>query len=106
MTSPGFTKILNVPFSLETCQGNCCWYSGYAGPCRAIESLGRADGIKDWPEHFAGVEGCANRCEELTDCKAFHYYDNYDHDDQCYLHKGGVIEYCEDDRNRFVGVCG
>ena len=89
----------------ETCQGECCWQ----GPSRYIvESKGRADGITSWPEKYDTVELCAQRCEDLPDCKAFHYYgpgDNAYKD--CYLEKGGIIgPQLSDNKNRLAGVCG
>ena len=91
-------------FILDTCDGDCCW----KGPSnKVIESEGEADGILGWPEKHDTVEACAERCEDLTDCKAFHYYgpgDRYYKD--CYLEKGGVIgPQLSDGRKRFAGVC-
>ena len=93
-------------YLLETCDGSgCCWQ----GPSRYIvrRGLGRADGIKSWPEKYPSVEACAKRCRDLSDCTAFHYYGPGDEAYQdCYLHKGGIIgPQLEDGRNRMAGVC-
>ena len=89
---------------LDTCEGDCCWQ----GPSRYIvESKGPSDGKRGWPEKHDTVGACAKRCEDLSDCKAFHYYGPGDEAyKDCYLQKGGVIgPQLSDGRNRFAGVC-
>merc|ERR1719317_644192 len=101
-TSSATTTISTT--TTETCQEGCCWQ----GPSRyIIQSLGRADGIKSWPEKYPSVEACAKRCEDLPDCKAFHYYGPGDEAYQaCFLQKGGVIgPQLKDGRVRMAGVC-
>jgi len=91
--------------SQETCQGDCCWQ----GPSRYIvKSLGPADGITGWGEKYDTVELCAQRCEDLPDCKAFHYYGPGDEAyKNCFLQKGGEVgPQLDDGRNRLAGVCG
>ena len=89
---------------LDTCEGDCCWQ----GPGRYIlNSAGKSDGIRNWPETYDTVEACAKRCEDLPDCKAFHYYGPGDKVyKDCYLHKGGDIgPQVSDGMQRFAGVC-
>ena len=91
-------------FLLETCEGDCCWQ----GPSRyVIESKGPADGIRSWPEEHDTVDACAKRCEDLSDCRAFHYYGPGEAAyKDCYLQKGGVIgPQLSDGIKRFAGVC-
>ena len=97
-------SLFSTFYLLETCQEGCCWQ----GPSRyIIQSLGGADGIKSWPEKYPSVEACAKRCEDLPDCKAFHYYGPGDEAYQaCFLQKGGVIgPQLKDGRVRMAGVC-
>ena len=73
-----------------------------------MESLGPADGITGWGEKYDTVELCAQRCEDLPDCKAFHYYGPGDEAyKNCFLQKGGEVgPQLDDGRNRLAGVCG
>ena len=73
-----------------------------------MKSLGPADGITGWGEIYDTVELCAQRCEDLPDCKAFHYYGPGDEAyKNCFLQKGGEVgPQLDDGRNRLAGVCG
>merc|ERR1712013_75598 len=87
----------------ETRQDDCC----IQGPSRYIvESKGPADGV-GWPEKHDSVEACAQRCKDLKDCQAFHYYNVSEPSDRtCYLQKGGIIgPQLDDGVMRLAGVC-
>eukprot|EP00091_Calanus_sinicus_P010568 TRINITY_DN2447_c0_g1_i4.p2 TRINITY_DN2447_c0_g1~~TRINITY_DN2447_c0_g1_i4.p2 ORF type:complete len:115 (-),score=5.71 TRINITY_DN2447_c0_g1_i4:149-493(-) len=91
-----------LPVPSPRCDGDFCW----EGPSRSIiDSKGRATGVK-WPEKFNSVEECAEKCENVADCNAFHYYDRQDKVYRdCYLHKGGIISpQLDDGRRRLAGV--
>ena len=66
----------------------------------------RATGV-GWPEKYATIEECAQRCEEVADCGAFHYYGNKDrYYTDCYLWKQGDFgPNLNDGRDRYAGIC-
>eukprot|EP00092_Neocalanus_flemingeri_P103940 GFUD01133053.1.p1 GENE.GFUD01133053.1~~GFUD01133053.1.p1 ORF type:complete len:215 (+),score=35.77 GFUD01133053.1:40-684(+) len=90
----------------DICSGSCCW----RGPSVTVTGGGQATGV-GWPEKFPTVEKCAKRCEEVADCKAFHYYGAKDTHasnayTDCYLHKVGTLSsYLADERDRYAGIC-
>ena len=97
------TPSLKYLYFLETCQDDCC----IQGPSRYIvESKGPADGV-GWPEKHDSVEACAQRCKDLKDCQAFHYYNVPEPSERtCYLQRGGIIgPQLDDGVMRLAGVC-
>jgi len=66
----------------------------------------QASGV-GWPEKYKTVEECARRCEQVENCRAFHYYGDKDKVYQdCYLQSAGKVgPWLDDGRDRYAGVC-
>jgi len=62
-----------------------------------------------WPEKYKTVEECARRCEQVENCRAFHYYGDKDKQgayQHCYLQSAGKVgPWLDDGRDRYAGVC-
>lgn len=86
-----------------------CTVSGPSAGVRQVASGDEASqvlfGDSGWK--FDTVDACRNKCAEITDCSAYHWYGAADKAfKDCYLHKSGVIvEGLDDGRDRYAGTC-
>jgi hypothetical protein len=109
--APEDEEVVEAPSDGSTTVGSCT----FKGPSRGIDSSGgKADGVL-WPETYATAEKCAQRCEAVPSCAAFHWYGSKDVYNSagasgfkaCYMHKAGKMSPADlkDGRDRYAGEC-